>query len=143
MKIVKTFTFDSSHLLDGHDGKCQNLHGHTYKLEVEIKGELISDGPKAGMVMDFGDLKAVVKTHILAKMDHAFLYNCHNERESAIAALLEGWQLKTYPIEQRTTAEVMSRHIFKILVQHQIPVSRVRLWETPSSYSEYDEYDAS
>jgi 6-pyruvoyltetrahydropterin/6-carboxytetrahydropterin synthase len=76
-------------------------------------------------------------------MDHAFLYNRHNERESAIATLLEGWQLKTYPIEQRTTAEVMSRHIFKVLVQHQIPVSRVRLWETPSSYSEYDEYDAS
>ncbi len=141
MKVVKTFTFDSSHLLDGHDGKCKNLHGHTYKLEVEVSGSLHDDGPKEGMVIDFSDLKAVVKEQVVDKMDHAFLYNRLNERESAIASLLEGWNLKTYPLEQRTTAEVMSRHIFRLLQDKGLPVTRVRLWETPNSYSEYDEYD--
>ncbi|MDY3330993.1 MAG: 6-carboxytetrahydropterin synthase QueD [Pelistega sp.] len=141
MKVVKTFTFDSSHLLDGHDGKCKNLHGHTYKLEVEVSGPLHDDGPKEGMVIDFSDLKAVVKEQVVDKMDHAFLYNRLNERESAIAALLEGWNLKTYALEQRTTAEVMSRHIFLLLQQQGLPVTRVRLWETPNSYSEYDQYE--
>ncbi|NEN74835.1 6-carboxytetrahydropterin synthase QueD [Pelistega sp. NLN82] len=141
MKVVKVFTFDSSHLLDGHDGKCKNLHGHTYKLEVEVSGTLHDSGPKEGMVIDFSDLKAVVKTHIVDKMDHAFLYNQYNEREATIAKMLEEWQLKTYALTQRTTAEVMSRHIFKVLQSHQLPVTRVRLWETPNSYSEYDEND--
>lgn len=58
MKITKIFTFDSSHMLDGHDGKCQNLHGHTYSLEITVAGSLIESGAKAGMVMDFSDLKA-------------------------------------------------------------------------------------
>lgn len=137
MKVVKIFTFDSSHLLDGHDGKCKNLHGHTYKLEVEVSGDIVDHGPKEGMVIDFSDLKAIVKKHVLDLMDHAFLYNRLNERESAIAALLEGWGLKTYALEHRTTAEMMCQHIFHILQNQALPVTRIRLWETPSSYSEY------
>ena len=61
MKITKIFTFDSSHMLDGHDGKCQNLHGHTYKLEITVSDDPVRGGPKDGMVMDFTDLKAIVK----------------------------------------------------------------------------------
>lgn len=64
MKITKIFTFDSSHMLDGHDGKCQNLHGHTYKLEITVSDDPVRGGPKDGMVMDFTDLKAIVKQHI-------------------------------------------------------------------------------
>ena len=56
-KVSKEFSFDMAHLLDGHDGKCQNLHGHTYKLQVEITGHLITHGAKKSMVMDFSDLK--------------------------------------------------------------------------------------
>ena len=64
MKITKIFTFDSSHMLDGHDGKCQNLHGHTYKLKITVSDGIIKGGAKDGMVMDFTDLKAIVKQHI-------------------------------------------------------------------------------
>ena len=53
MKITKIFTFDSSHMLDGHDGKCQNLHGHTYKLEITVSDDPVRGGPKDGIVMDF------------------------------------------------------------------------------------------
>ena len=90
MKITKIFTFDSSHMLDGHDGKCQNLHGHTYKLEITVSDGIIRGGPKDGMVMDFADLKAIVKQHITDPFDHAFIYDGGNGRESQIAALLEG-----------------------------------------------------
>lgn len=140
MKIVKTFSFDIAHMLDCHDGKCKNLHGHTYQLEVEVSGPLIEQGPKEGMVIDFSDLKQAVKEWIVDPMDHAFLYHTKSERESALAKMLEGWDLKTYAFEQRTTAEVISRHIFYTLRdQGGLPVSRIRLWETPTSYSEYED----
>ena len=82
MKITKIFTFDSSHMLDGHDGKCQNLHGHTYKLEITVSGSPIEGGAKDGMVMDFSDLKRTVKQHIIEPFDHAFIYHGGNEREN-------------------------------------------------------------
>ena len=83
-KVSKEFSFDMAHLLDGHDGKCQNLHGHTYKLQVEVCGNLYASGAKQGMVIDFSDLKSIVKRAVLDPMDHAFIYdqtsgkqNCH------------------------------------------------------------------
>lgn len=63
---TKEFTFDSAHQLVGHDGKCANLHGHTYRLEVALKDTpIIPEGPKEGFVMDFGDLKRIVKENIV------------------------------------------------------------------------------
>lgn len=139
MKVVKNFSFDIAHMLDCHDGKCKNLHGHTYRLEVEISGSLIENGPKEGMIMDFSDLKQVVKEWIVDPMDHAFLYNTNSERERALADMLNGWDLKTYALDSRTTAEVVSRHIYHVLREEgNLPVTRIRLWETPSSYSEYE-----
>lgn len=84
-KISKEFSFDMAHLLDGHDGKCQNLHGHTYKLQVEIADTLHQCGAKKAMVIDFADLKAVVKKAVLEPLDHAFIYDENSERESKIA----------------------------------------------------------
>ncbi len=139
-KTAKQFTFDMAHMLDGHDGKCQNLHGHTYILQVEVSGSLHEHGAKKGMVMDFSDLKDIVKTHILDKMDHAFIYDTSSERETQVANLLNQLNSKTYGINTRTTAEEMTRHIFQVLKQDaHLPVSLVRLWETPSSYCEYAE----
>ena len=138
MKISKIFTFDASHMLDGHDGKCQNLHGHTYQLEVTVASILINEGAKAGMVMDFADLKAWVKQTILEPFDHAFLYHGNNERESQIAALLEGWQMKTLRLNQRTTAEHLAIEMYHRLQAVGVPVCRIKLWETPTSYAEYE-----
>ena len=138
MKISKIFTFDASHMLDGHDGKCQNLHGHTYQLEVTVASILINEGAKAGMVMDFADLKTSVKQTILEPFDHAFLYHGNNERESQIAALLEGWQMKTLRLNQRTTAEYLAIEMYRRLRAVGVPVCRIKLWETPTSYAEYE-----
>ena len=138
MKISKIFTFDASHMLDGHDGKCQNLHGHTYQLEVTVASILINEGAKAGMVMDFADLKASIKQTILEPFDHAFLYHGNNERESQIAALLEGWQMKTLRLNQRTTAEHLAIEMYHRLQAVGVPVCRIKLWETPTSYAEYE-----
>ncbi len=136
-KIAKEFSFDMAHMLDGHDGKCQNLHGHTYTLQVEISGELHADGAKSGMVMDYSDLKAVVKQHILDKMDHAFIYDTTSEKECKVAQLLDSLDSKTFGIPARTTAEQMAKYIFDTLTAEGLPVSLIRLWETPTSYCEY------
>lgn len=139
-KTAKQFTFDMAHMLDGHDGKCKNLHGHTYILQVEVSGSLYENGAKKGMVIDFADLKDIVKAHILDKMDHAFIYDTTSERETQVADLLNKLNSKTYGIATRTTAEEMTRHIFNVLkTEAKLPVSLIRLWETPSSYCEYSE----
>lgn len=136
-KIAKEFSFDMAHMLDGHDGKCQNLHGHTYKLQVEVSGNLQPCGAKRGMVMDYSDLKSVVQTHILSPMDHAFIYDIHSERESQVAQLLMNLQSKVYGMPCRTTAEEMAKYMFEKLEKEGLPVSLIRLWETPTSYCEY------
>ncbi|WP_416189924.1 6-carboxytetrahydropterin synthase QueD [Neisseria sp. CCUG17229] len=138
MKITKIFSFDSSHMLDGHDGKCQNLHGHTYKLEITVSDGLIQGGAKDGMVMDFTDLKAIVKQEIIDPFDHAFIYDGSNARESQIAALLDGWNMKTLRLNYRTTAENMSMEMFTRLKQAGLKVCSVKLWETPTSCAEYE-----
>ena len=139
-RVSKEFSFDMAHLLDGHDGKCQNLHGHTYKLQVEVAGDLLVDGAKKSMVMDFSDLKVVVKKAILDPMDHAFIYDQTSERESKIAMLLQELQSKTFGVNFRTTAEEMARFIFQRLkYDEKLPISAIRLWETPTSFGEYGE----
>lgn len=139
-KISKEFSFDMAHLLDGHDGKCQNLHGHTYKLQVEICGNLQPVGAKKGMVMDFSALKEAVNALILAPMDHAFIYDVNSPRERQIAELLQKLDSKTFGVPFRTTAEELARFIFNRLKHEQhLPISSIRLWETPTSFCEYSE----
>lgn len=135
-KIAKEFQFDACHMLDGHNGKCHNLHGHTYRLLVEISNELITNGSSADMVMDYADIKSVVKQQIIDQLDHAYLYNQNNTNESQIAELLQQMQRKIFAFPCRTTAEGMSKFIFDHLSQF-LPVSMIKLWETPTSYCEY------
>src|SRR4026209_1308851 len=72
-RICKRFTFDAAHKLPNHDGKCRNLHGHTYLVEIEFTGELVAGGPKEGMVVDYGDIKDVWKGACEPLLDHRYL----------------------------------------------------------------------
>ena len=67
IRITKHFDFETAHALYGYDGKCKNIHGHSYHLHVTVIGIPIDDDqdPKNGMVMDFGDLKVIVKNEII------------------------------------------------------------------------------
>lgn len=75
IRLTKEFSFESAHALWGYDGKCREVHGHSYRLFVTIKGEPETDpnSPKLGMVMDFGELKAIVAAQITDRMDHSFV----------------------------------------------------------------------
>ncbi|HDL1149775.1 TPA: 6-carboxytetrahydropterin synthase, partial [Mannheimia haemolytica] len=78
-----------------------------------------------------------VKQHILEPMDHAFIYDLQSERESQVAQLLIDLNSKVYGIPTRTTAEEMAKYMFEKLEKVGLPVSLIRLWETPTSYCEY------
>lgn len=71
-QLKKEFRFEAAHQLPLHDGACRNLHGHSYRFILEVRGPLIESGPKTGMVMDYKDISAVGK-EIVAKLDHTFL----------------------------------------------------------------------
>ena len=77
IRITKQFNFETGHALYGYDGKCRNVHGHSYKLSVTVIGKPITDTSevKLGMVIDFGDLKKIVKEEIVDKFDHATVFN--------------------------------------------------------------------
>ena len=77
IRVTKKFKFETGHALYGHDGKCKNIHGHSYQLEVTVQGKPIADknNPKYGMVIDFSDLKEIVKKEIVDEFDHATVFN--------------------------------------------------------------------
>jgi 6-pyruvoyltetrahydropterin/6-carboxytetrahydropterin synthase len=77
IRITKQFNFETGHALYGYDGKCKNVHGHSYKLSVTVIGKPITDkmNVKFGMVIDFGDLKKIVKEQIVDVFDHATVFN--------------------------------------------------------------------
>ena len=69
MLLAKDFTFDAAHNLVNYHGKCERLHGHTYKLRVVVEGTPDSEG----MIIDFIELKAIVKEKILSRLDHSYI----------------------------------------------------------------------
>ena len=128
-QISKQFTFDAAHRLPLHKGKCFNLHGHTYRVEVTLQAENLMMG-EDGMLYDFGDLDTIVRKHIVEPMDHAFI-----GRRSDINNL-PGKFFDTG--DDYSTAENLSRLIFQILKQKNVPyLKEVTVWETPTSRASY------
>lgn len=118
--ITRRFSFDSAHYLPGHEGKCQNLHGHTYILEVTVgRNSLIEGGSSEGMIIDFSDLKSIVNKLVVDPLDH----QCLNEL-----------------LPYRPTAENMVNHFFDVLEPvlkgFDVELIRLRLWESSDSYAE-------
>jgi 6-pyruvoyltetrahydropterin/6-carboxytetrahydropterin synthase len=75
IRITKEFKFEAAHVLKGYDGPCRNIHGHSYELLVTVTGEPIPDAtsPRVGMVMDFGELKTIVRKTIIDEFDHSLI----------------------------------------------------------------------
>lgn len=138
MYYLKTkAAFDSAHFLSGYVGKCANLHGHRWVMEVEIAGdELQAEGEKRGMLVDFGDLKSAVR-ELANGYDHALIYEEHTLQGATVEALLaEGFHLISVPF--RPTAENFARHFCETLCAGGIPVQRVTVYETPENCAVYE-----
>ncbi|ARE88857.1 6-carboxytetrahydropterin synthase QueD [Clostridium formicaceticum] len=120
--VTKIFTFDSAHHLENYDGDCKYLHGHTYKLEITVRGKTDA----CGMVIDFSELKTIVKKEIIKPLDHRYL----NE-----------------VLDFNPTCENMLVWIFNkledLLKKERYWLQKVVLWETPTSFAtlEKEQYD--
>lgn len=114
LKITKQFTFDSAHKTK-YPEKCSKLHGHTYKLEITISGDIDENG----FIMDFGKLKKIVNKEILEKLDHKYLNDLIENPTSENIVIWIKDNLETKISEQNKTLE------------------KIKLWETPTSFCEW------
>lgn len=141
IRITKQFSFETGHALYGYDGKCKNVHGHSYKLSVTVIGKPITDhtNVKFGMVIDFGDLKKIVKEEIVNVFDHATVFN-KNTPHVELAKELENRGHNVLLVDYQPTSEMMvidfSRKIKKRLPTH-ISLHSLKLQETDTSFAEW------
>lgn len=140
IRLSKEFHFEMAHALWNYDGVCKHIHGHSYKLFITIAGEPIEDpdDPKLGMVMDFGDLKKIVKGPVVDFLDHSLVLN--RDAEDAIPDDSNQMYTKVHLFDFQPTCENLVLYIAnKILplLSPGIDLYSVRLYETASSYAEW------
>ncbi len=130
--------FDSAHFLSGYNGKCANIHGHRWVIRVEVSAQNVQqDGEKRGMLVDFGDLKKIVRD-IADSYDHALLYEKGTLKPKTYEALCEE-NFKLIALDYRPTAENFAKAFFCIFQDKGLPVSKVTVFETPDNCASYSE----
>jgi len=132
MKISKEFKWEMGHRLPFHSGKCKNIHGHTYKMRVEIEGDLDSNG----MVMDYYDVSSVISP-LIDELDHSFIVK---DDDSEVIEFLNKLNSKKIVVPFETTAEnitlYMLQKIKEKITSDRIKKIKVRVYETEKTYAE-------
>lgn len=142
IRITKIFSFETGHALYGYDGKCRNVHGHSYKLSVTVIGSPIDDSNnvKFGMVIDFSDLKKIVKEEIVDVFDHATVFN-KNTPHVELAKELSDRDHSVLLVDYQPTSEMMvidfSEKKIKSRLPQNISLHSLKLQETDSSFAEW------
>ncbi len=139
MYYLKTSAcFDSAHFLHGYNGKCANIHGHHWLVEVKILSDKLHEsGENRGMILDFSDFKQAVK-ELAASFDHTLIYEKNTLKPKTIAALKEeGFSL--LETDFRPTAENFAAHIYAELSGKGLPISCVSVYESPENCAMYGE----
>ena len=143
ISITRRLEFDAGHRLPNHLGQCRNVHSHRYAIEITLSGALITEQGAAddGMVMDFGDIKAVAKEKLVDLWDHAFLVHHGDTVMVNFLAAIQGH--KTVVLDVVPTAENLVDVAFGILKDayhdrfgHTLALLRVRLYETPNCWAD-------
>lgn len=144
IRITKEFHFEMAHSLLGYDGPCRNIHGHSYELKVTLLGTPIADSKnsKLGMVMDFGDLKKIVKEQVVDVFDHALVLNKAVPAE--ITKNLQQHFEKIFLLDYQPTSELMvSDFAARIAAKlpNNIELFSLLLRETGTAYAEWHAAD--
>ena len=141
IRITKLFHFETGHALYGYDGKCKNVHGHSYKLAVTVSGKPISDtnNVKLGMVIDFGDLKKIINEEIVDVFDHATVFNKNTPHvELANELIKRGHHVLL--VDYQPTSEMMVID-FAEKIKNRLPLTihlfSIKLQETETSFAEW------
>jgi len=143
--ISKEIEFDAGHRVPSHQGKCKNPHGHRYRIRVTCEGEIVNNPghPEHGMLVDFGDLKTIMTTHVHDVLDHGFIA-WEEDRPMLRALDGYGWNVIEFPFIP--TAENIARWSWQQLEPEvtgrfgtDLRLVEVAVWETPTSVAYYSE----
>lgn len=140
IRITKQFTFEMAHALKDYDGPCKNIHGHSYEFFVTLVGNPLNDekSPKNGMLMDFGDLKKMVKKEIIDIFDHALVLNKESDVEliKTMKKHFANIQLVNYqPTSENMLIDFAQR--LQNILPNKIKLYSLLLRETATSYAEW------
>ena len=129
--------FNAAHFLTNFGGKCENLHGHRWRVEVYLSTQdLVDAGEEKDMVMDFGAFKDIVRAEV-KRFDHCFIVEQGSLAPKTIEALEEeGFRLQM--VDFRTTAENFARYFFMRFSDAGLHISQVRVYETPHNCAIYN-----
>ena len=142
VRITKEFKFEMAHALYGYDGLCANIHGHSYRLWVTVRGEVKNENghTKDGMLMDFTDLKSIVKPEIVDKYDHSLVLNANSPHADLDLSAFN----KVYYLDYQPTSENLVLD-FANFIKEQLPdgvdLLKVVLSETARSFAEWNKED--
>jgi 6-pyruvoyltetrahydropterin/6-carboxytetrahydropterin synthase len=140
IRITKEFRFEAAHALQGYDGPCKSIHGHSYELSVTVTGIPVGDrnSPKAGMVMDFGDLKKLIKKNIIDNFDHALILNKNYPLED-VEKISEVFCNIVWVGYQPTSENLLADFVNRItpLLPSGVKLYSLRLRETANSFAEW------
>lgn len=137
--VSKFIEIDMGHRIPNHKSKCRNLHGHRYRIECSVIGRVISKkgDSSEGMVIDFGDLKNIMKSQIEDVFDHKFVL-WHNDILVSVVLVEEGLIF----VDFIPTAENLAKHWYTLLKVELkkvgIQINYVKVWETPTSAAIYE-----
>ena len=140
IRITKEFRFEAAHALKGYDGPCRNIHGHSYELSVTIIGDPVEtkDSPKKGMIMDFSELKKIIKKSIIDPFDHALILSSDypdDEFKKSGEAFSNVILVEYQPTSENLLIDFAAR--IRRLLPYTVRLHSLRLRETSTSYAEW------
>ena len=139
IRITKEFDFEMAHALEGYDGLCANIHGHSYRLWVTVRGDIkeYKGHVKDGMLMDFSDLKKIVKSLIVDKYDHSLVLQDNSPHSKVDLSMFD----KVFYLPYQPTSENLV-YDFALTIKDKIPkgfeLYKVILSETLTSFAEWN-----
>ncbi len=135
-KLKAESSFDAAHFLTDYHGKCENLHGHRWRVVAYLaQQELCKEGTHKDMVLDFGEFKSALRK-LTEELDHSFIVEEGSLMQETLACLeKEGFVLTIMPF--RTTAENLARYFYNRLAELGLPVSEIEVYETPNNCAIY------
>lgn len=141
IRVTKLFSFEMAHALMGHDGPCKNIHGHSYKLRVTLKGKALSESghPKDGMIIDFSELKAMINEAVIKVYDHALVLNsaAYNDEIELLSKQYARVILVPFQPSCENLIVEMKNKINLLFVNRPFELISLRLDETATSYAEW------
>ena len=138
IRLTKIFSFEMAHAIHGYPGACKNIHGHSYELHVTVSS--VNDEtfyiPSPGLVIDFKEIKDLVKANVIDKLDHKIILS----REYLAEHISFSHQENLIILEAEPSAENLLMYIMQILcnvLPEEIKLVQLKLYETKDSYAEW------